>query len=85
METLGNSRMTWVYRIGGRVPLAVGKAYATADARNPDHVLVPFRWLPPGRYELQFGRYAVGYPVNLQRLDAHEDSRAMLVRGHLPL
>ncbi len=85
MQTLGQSRMTWVSRIGGRVPLAVGKAYAIEDPMNPDHLLVPFRALAPGRYALQFGRYDELYPVSLQRAEGHPDPRAMVVKGHLPL
>ncbi|GMU39161.1 MAG: hypothetical protein AMXMBFR23_00270 [Chloroflexota bacterium] len=85
METLGQSRMTWVSRIGGRVSLAVGKAYHTADPMNPDHIFVPFRELAPGRYELKFGRYRKHYPVNLTRAEGHPDPRAMIVKGHLPL
>lgn len=85
MSTLGQSRMTWVRRLGGQVPLAVGKVYATSDPMNPDHIFIPFRSLPPGRYELNFARYHERYPVNLTRAEDYPDDRAMIVKGHLPL
>ncbi|MDA0271362.1 MAG: hypothetical protein O2919_10075 [Chloroflexi bacterium] len=85
MDTLGNSHATWVRRVGGKRPLAIGRLYTTADRLNPHRIFVPFRWLVPGRYELHLMRYDIGYPVTLERAEDHPDSRAMVVKGHVPI
>ena len=75
----GASRMTWVYRNRGRLPLdGSGRAGLI-------HRLVPQRHLAPGRYDLMFARYGVTWPVTLRRDEGSSDPRSMIVEGRIPL
>jgi hypothetical protein len=84
----GASRMTWVYRNRGRLPLAVGWLYTHDDGSGRAgliHRLVPQRHLAPGRYDLMFARYGVTWPVTLRRDEGSSDPRSMIVEGRIPL
>lgn len=91
----GPSQMTWVYRTQGRIALAVGRLYAPPSGERGTgrsgvpHRLLPFRYLPEGRYDLTFARYGVAWPVLLRRdpdvASYGGDDRIMIVEGRVPL
>jgi hypothetical protein len=84
----GPSRITWVYRNQAKLPMAIGRLYAYDDGTGRAgrvHRLLPFRHLVPGRYDLQFARYGVVWPVTLTRDELAEDDRMMVVEGRVPL
>ena len=84
----GPSRITWVYRNQSRVPMTIGHLYAYDDGTGRAgmlHRLLPIRHLPPGRYDLQFARYGVVWPVTLRRDETADDSRMMIAEGRVPL
>lgn len=82
---LGPSRPVWIYRVGGGHVIATGRLYNPA-MMDPTRVLEPSRHLPPGRYELQFGRYQHMWPVQLDRNSRTPDGRErMRVAGFVPL
>ncbi|MCK9485458.1 MAG: hypothetical protein M0R73_01975 [Dehalococcoidia bacterium] len=87
----GPARMTWVYRNQGKVALAVGRLYAMQSGASRSgvlHRLLPFRYLPEGRYDLTFARYGVAWPVTLRRdpdADRYGDRRLMIAEGRVPL
>ena len=81
---LGPSRIVWVFRVDGPIPMAIGKLYVVREADSPLHLLKPRRRLVPGRYELMFARYGHRWPVTLTSAeDGHPDD--MLVLGRIPL
>ena len=82
---LGPSRIVWVFRVGGWMPLSIGKLFVVRDEGSPHHLLMPRRRLMPGRYELMFARYGVRYPVTLTRTEDPGHADDMTVWGRVPL
>lgn len=84
----GPSRMVWVYRNRGSVPLAIAwiSAYEDGTGRAGRITrLLPFRNLMPGRYDIVMARYGESWPVTLSDDPEAEDPRMMLVTGRVPL
>lgn len=84
----GASRITWVYRNQSKMPMAIARLYAYDDGTGRAgrvHRLLPFRHLMPGRYDLQFARYGVSWPVTLTSDEDAPDDRMMVVEGRVPL
>ena len=80
----GPSRIVWVFRVGGRTPMAIGKLFVARSEGSPLHLLHPRRRLATGRYDMMFARYGVRWPVNMAPVE-DEVADAMLVTGRVPL
>ncbi|MFA7248554.1 MAG: hypothetical protein WC273_02880 [Dehalococcoidia bacterium] len=82
---LGPSRIVWVFRVEGPIPMAIGRLFVIGEPGSPDHLLQPRRRLAPGRYDLMFARYGVRWPVTLARIENGVHPDDMLVTGRVPL
>lgn len=84
-EDHGPSRTVWVFRVGGRSPMAMGRLFVTRSEGSPLHLLHPRRRLPAGKYEMMFARYGVRWLVTLAEARDEDQTDAMLVAGRVPL
>ncbi len=83
--SLGPSRIVWVFRVDGPIPMAIGKLYVVREPGSPKHLLKPRRRLVPGRYDLMFARYGVRWPVTLTSVENGDHADDMIVLGRVPL